>query len=137
MKQPENTTLTTGWYQQPVPCPTSEVELTHNNQIITSRLLPLVKAAFHNMPLCQHIVKHAGWSGTTFDCINWSTYEQAIKSYSRIKRLSIPKTAHRLNHTNHQAYMFYGTSSSCPCCQLHVENLSHVFTCPSEESAPN
>jgi hypothetical protein len=35
----------------PVLCPTSEVELIHNNNIFTSRLLQLVKSAIHDAPL--------------------------------------------------------------------------------------
>jgi hypothetical protein len=130
-RRPEMTT-------PPVPCPTLKVELIHNNQIISSRLLQLAKDAVHRLPLHLHIVRRAAWPTTTVECVDWIAHKQAIKRYySRVKRLSISKLAHGLHHTNYQINKLYGTPSTCPCCHLHVETLSHVFTCPSEDSASN
>ncbi len=85
----------------PVPRPTSKVELIHNNQIVSSRLLQLAKDAVHRTPLHLYTVRHAGWPPTTFDCMDWNAHKQAIKHYSRVKWLSISKLAHGLHHTNY------------------------------------
>jgi hypothetical protein len=115
----------------PVPCPTSEVELIHNNSIITSRLLQLVKSAIHDAPLRTHITSHAGWDDTTFDRVDWTSHEKAFNSHSRLHQISLTKLSNSLYHTNYQDNKCYQTSVLCPCCNQQVETLSHVFTCQS------
>jgi ribonuclease HI len=115
----------------PIP-PMFEVELLHQNQVITSRLGQVISTALHEAKLGAYIRNKASWSEDTFNRVNWVAHKQAFTSYKRVPQLSICKLVHGLYHTNREANKLYGTTDKCPCCESHIETLQHVFWCQEE-----
>ena len=86
----------------------------------------------HRKPLIEYIIKHTGWSRTTFNLIHWEAHVAAFSRLNRQNQVQTSKIIHNLVNTNYQNHKFYGKSSLCPCCEQEIETLEHLLSCQVE-----
>jgi ribonuclease HI len=121
-------------HHPPIVPPLYEAELIHENHIVTSKLQQIVVSSLHTKPLLQYIAKSANWEQSILEKIDWAAHKRAIHQFTGTSRIGVTKHAHALYHTNKKANQLYGTTDLCPCCNVNVENLAHVFSCPATEA---
>jgi hypothetical protein len=114
----QNSTRQTPSASPPIICPMSEVEILHNNHIITSRLPHLIKKFRHTNDIQQAILRQTKWDLTSFNKVDWSGHKAAFTCHGRIHRISTAKLIHGLYQTTEQ--------DNLGIFQIHLEILKWI-----------
>jgi hypothetical protein len=61
--------------------------------------------------------------------IDWDSHGLAFRRLSRQRKISTAKLIHQLINTNRQNNLYYGDSTTCPCCKQIEESFLHVLSC--------
>jgi hypothetical protein len=84
------------------------------------------------------ICKTARWSTNDFNKVMWPAHEQAFKTYSTHKRITLVKLIHGLWNSGAQKVKFnQDTDGLCPCCKKTEESLDHIYRCPEPSVVAN
>ena len=103
---------------------------------ITSCIRTELRESIHGKALTDYIKERNDWTDSTFDLVDWDSYEMALKRLPNESKTRHIKYAHDWLPVGCQQHHIYRDHNpTCPTCKAEglVEKTDHVFSCPKRK----